>query len=196
MILNLSNGKYYIGQAFNFYDRCFEHFRLLRLNKHGNIYLQNAYNKYGEDCFQFTIIETVEDQSQLTQIEQIWIDVSDCCNQKIGYNICPIAYSVRGIKLSFYTRIKMSNSAKIKIFSDVHRFNMSKSQLGKKHTIETKKKMSIAAKGKPKSEQHKINAGKAKRTFDKWPHDKGNRCTCRECKDKKNSYYRNKYNES
>ena len=45
------NGKSYIGQTVNFTARQNRHLRELRKNIHCNLALQNAFNKYGEDCF-------------------------------------------------------------------------------------------------------------------------------------------------
>ena len=52
-ILNIINGKSYIGSAINFDRRKKTHLRLLNKNSHHSIKLQNAYNKYGVDSFLF-----------------------------------------------------------------------------------------------------------------------------------------------
>lgn len=49
--------KQYIGSALNHEKRKREHFYNLKNNKHPNKKLQNAYNKYRVDCFEFKIIE-------------------------------------------------------------------------------------------------------------------------------------------
>jgi len=55
-IINTVNNKCYIGSSINIRKRKSQHQLRLRNNKHGNIYLQNAWNKYGEDKFVFEII--------------------------------------------------------------------------------------------------------------------------------------------
>ncbi len=56
-IENLVNGKKYIGLSINIEDRWYVHKTTLRGNYHDNSYLQNAWNKYGENNFEFWIIE-------------------------------------------------------------------------------------------------------------------------------------------
>lgn len=68
------NHKTYIGSSKNLYRRLLKHFALLRHNKHENAYLQNAWNKYGEDNFEWIIIEKC-DSSILTEREQYCIDL-------------------------------------------------------------------------------------------------------------------------
>lgn len=46
-ILNIKNGKFYIGSSNNIKVRWSQHKTLLKNNKHENKYLQNAWNKYG-----------------------------------------------------------------------------------------------------------------------------------------------------
>lgn len=57
-IRNIINGKMYIGKTgMNFGDRWDSHRSLLNNQKHDNQYLQNAWNKYGEENFEFIVIE-------------------------------------------------------------------------------------------------------------------------------------------
>lgn len=56
-IKNLINDKVYIGQSTNVESRLAHHRSSLRHNRHDNSYLQKAWNKYGEDNFEFSIIE-------------------------------------------------------------------------------------------------------------------------------------------
>ena len=51
------NGKVYIGSSTDIFVRWNGHKCNLRLNKHGNRYLQNAWNKYEEESFVFSIVE-------------------------------------------------------------------------------------------------------------------------------------------
>lgn len=204
MILNLLNGKVYIGSTVHFRNRWNKHCNELNFNRHHSRYLQFAWNKYGEDTFQFTILKFIDDKSKLELIEQEYIDAFQASNSEYGYNYGPTAGSPLGLKRSketinklklaaltrapatFETRAKMSASAKVKVFTNEHRHKMAIAQTGRKHPEEVKDKIKLANIGKPKSEEHKRKNGLAKRTPDKWPHDKGNRCTCRDCQNKKN----------
>lgn len=53
--------KIYVGSAVNLRMRWYNHKTSLRKNKHVNSLLQRAWNKYGEECFVFEVIELVLD---------------------------------------------------------------------------------------------------------------------------------------
>lgn len=72
-IENKVNGKVYVGQSINIEQRFKFHERLLRQNKHENIYLQRSYNKYGSDAFNYIIIEECT-EDKLNEREMYWID--------------------------------------------------------------------------------------------------------------------------
>lgn len=122
-IVNKINGKYYVGSAVNFKRRWTEHRSKLKRNKHPNPHLQSAYNKYGENNFEYIICELVQ-IDKLLKIEQIYLD--ECKkNPKENYVIsyCAIA-PMLGRKPSEATKHKISLA-----------------KLGRKHTLETKIKM-------------------------------------------------------
>lgn len=56
-ISNLVNAKSYIGVSIDYISRWKQHRRALKNNRHCNKKLQNAWNKYGEECFEFQVIE-------------------------------------------------------------------------------------------------------------------------------------------
>jgi group I intron endonuclease len=73
-IENLVNGKVYVGQTVKKPKRRFQlHKSRLKRNIHHGLYLQNAWNKYGEDNFKLSMIEKccIED---LDNREIYWID--------------------------------------------------------------------------------------------------------------------------
>lgn len=51
------NEHSYIGSSINIYYRLKRHISDLLKNKHANKYMQNAFNKYGKDNFNFEVIE-------------------------------------------------------------------------------------------------------------------------------------------
>lgn len=93
-ITNLSNGKVYVGSAVNLKTRKRVHFNNLRKNKHHNVYLQNSFNKHGENSFEFSILEYVT-LDRLIIREQHWIDQYDF---NVLYNLSPTAGSPLGVK--------------------------------------------------------------------------------------------------
>ena len=74
----LITNKYYIGSSINIKSRFNAHKRKLILQKHSNNILQNQWNKYGEQNFEFKILEEVkisEDTSnQVRLLEQKYFE--------------------------------------------------------------------------------------------------------------------------
>lgn len=83
-IRNLINGKRYIGQSIDICKRWIFHKWELNNNCHVNSHLQRAWNKYGEENFEFIIIELCT-QEELNQKEIFWIEKFD--SHKNGYNL-------------------------------------------------------------------------------------------------------------
>lgn len=75
MIFSYNTGNFYIGSSNNIEIRKKKHLLHLLNKKHCNTYLQNLYNKYGEDFLKFYIIEEVQDKNNLRKIEQTYIDI-------------------------------------------------------------------------------------------------------------------------
>lgn len=107
-IINTNTGKIYIGSAVDLRRRLYAHLKSLRRNSHDNTYLQNAWNKYGEDSFEFSVIEIVDDKSKLLEVEQKWINQTLCYKRDKGYNISPTAGSTLGLKHTKEQRLKNS----------------------------------------------------------------------------------------
>lgn len=163
--------------------RIIEHFRLLRINKHYNHYLQNAYNKYGEENFTSSIIceywcITVK---ELGEYEKYYINLYD--SFKNGYNLTEGGDGTSGFwkgrKHSTATKEKQ-RSVKLGELNPVYNKHwkateeqkIANSQRQKGHNMgelnpskrpESRKKISDALTGKPKSEEHKKNLSIAKK---------------------------------
>lgn len=88
-IENLINGKKYIGSSVNIHKRLLEHKRLLNLNTHHNKYLQNSWNKYGENNFIFYVVKLmfVKNEITLRKYEEYFIKKFRCLYNENGYNI-------------------------------------------------------------------------------------------------------------
>lgn len=149
-ILNKINGKSYIGSAVDINNRWALHRSHFKNNQNSQ-YLQNAWNKYGEDAWQWNILEYVCNLELLIEIEQYWIDFLETSNFNFGYNICSIAGSSLGLKRSEETK----NKLRLKIISEETKKKISEakkgkpsSMMGKLHSEESKIKMSEAKKGK------------------------------------------------
>lgn len=74
-IFNTGKQSVYIGSSNNIYKRWIEHRSLLNNNKHHCSHLQNAWNKYGGDAFEFRILESPNvSREELFECEQKWYD--------------------------------------------------------------------------------------------------------------------------
>lgn len=150
-IINKINGKCYVGSATNLSTRIKTHEHKLEKNIHDNIYLQNAWNKYGKEKFCFFALEYVE-KKELLNTEQYYLDLFLSYNMKHGYNINPKADSRFGAKCSNESKKKMSEANKkwrksrIMIMSIETKKKISEANKGKTFSEETIKKMSDSAK--------------------------------------------------
>jgi len=102
-ITNLITKDFYIGSAINFNNRKWGHISSLRKNKHKNQFIQNSWNKYGEDAFIFEVVEIVDKKENLITREQYWIDTLSPT-----FNLAKIAGSPLGIKHTDESKQNMS----------------------------------------------------------------------------------------
>lgn len=124
-IVNLVNGKKYIGSAVNFKQRKGSHLSRLRRGVHHSPSLQNSYVKHGEISFEFKILEEVSNTEFIMQREQYYLDVFKTYDPKIGYNICKVAGSTIGTKQSEETIKKRAESHRGRKVSPEGRLRMS-----------------------------------------------------------------------
>ena len=106
-IRNTLNNKLYIGSSKNISNRIKHHSWQLNSNRHHNKHLQKSWNKYGEDNFEFGIIEIVDNIEELFDAEQAWMDYFESYNDKKGYNISAYAECPCGYPVSDETREKL-----------------------------------------------------------------------------------------
>ena len=134
-IVCLAKDGAYIGKTYSkvgFDKRFQQHIRLLIANKHYNIHLQRAWNKYGKDNFIFRILEYCIDEV-LNQREISWIS-----NYKM-------------LKRNIYNMTDGGTGGATmtgKIFSKEHRKKLSEAKKGHIATEKTRLKMSIARNGR------------------------------------------------
>ena len=72
-IFNTFNGKKYIGSSKDIYNRLHEHLHNLRAGNSHNKHLQAAWNRYGEENFQFNVLEFCKEEERFNK-EQYYID--------------------------------------------------------------------------------------------------------------------------
>lgn len=107
-IENIVNGKLYIGQTVGKPARRFQlHKSRLKRNKHENPYLQNAWNKYGEEDFVFSVIG-IYSWVELDSIEVSFIkqykELNICYNLESGGHFQKTLHESTKKKLSERTK--------------------------------------------------------------------------------------------
>lgn len=140
-ILCVSTGKIYIGSARDIGVRWQKHRGDLEHGKHQNRHLQKAWQKYGADAFQFTVIELVFEVCLLER-EQYWLDRLQPFRNR-GFNICTRAGSSLGVKRSDEYKAKLSELARARMADPERRAAVSRVHKGK--TISDKHKETARA---------------------------------------------------
>ena len=88
LIRNTVNEKVYIGQTSRpLQMRLDEHLGDLVVGIHYNKHLQSAFKTYGNDCFEFDVLEANVLVEDLTRREKYWIEYYDSLNPEKGYNL-------------------------------------------------------------------------------------------------------------
>jgi len=168
---NIVNGKWYIGSSKHIWHRWKAHISSLRCGKHRNNFLQNAWNKHGEGCFEFIILEECLASERMIR-ENIWMGTHRSLVELSGYNLKTAdpentVYSEKakikmrltkstpewkakasaaqmGHKTSQETKDRIREAHIGQKASAATREKMSKARLGKKHSEEWKLKQSVA----------------------------------------------------
>lgn len=143
-ILNISNGRFYVGSSVQIESRIFKHLAFLRRGDHPNKHLQAAFSKYKEQNFDFELLEVCQ-KSELLAREQHYID-----SLNPEYNICKVAGNTLGYRHNHAARNKMSiaNAG-------------NKRHLGKAHSEETKKIIGDLAAQRTHTEDAKLKISKS-----------------------------------
>lgn len=139
---------FYVGSAVKPKRRRWEHWDALKKNRHHCTALQTAWNEFGEDAFEFEVIEEVEDESKLLAIEDMYLA------QHAGNHYCYNTAMSTQIPSSTQSEVreKISHSLREHYAENEH------PRQGKKHTPETLAK--IAANRIPPSGENHYRYGK------------------------------------
>lgn len=188
-ILNMTNGKMYVGSAVDVGYRWRKHRECLDRGSHHSIKLQNAWRKYGADAFTWRVVEVLDDAAQLVPREQFWLDYFNTVRR--GYNVCPTAGSRLGSRQSEETKRKIAEAGRGRTHTAESRQRISQTKLenpsatqrlaaiasnkrrtGQRHkhpmSAEHRRKIADALKGKVRSPEHcrKISEGKRRNMTD------------------------------
>lgn len=173
-----TNDRKYIGSSINTWKRWIRHRSDLRRGVHHSLHLQRAWDKYGEDFFEFVVLEECPIE-QLLEREQHYLDLySDKYNcvlvagSCLGYRHTPedlerISAAMRGNKNplghvhSSASRAKMSASHTGHEVSEAARSKLRAANTGHKHTDEARANMSVAQKGHTVSQEQRAKVSAA-----------------------------------
>ncbi len=154
-IRSLIDERCYVGSAVSIYNRWKGHRTSLRKGRHENPKLQNFYNKYGESCLEFVVLEFCS-KIKLVEREQLFLD-----RLTPEFNVHPNARSPLGRKFTAemiekcrkaqQRRFEAERAAGIKRVSPMK---------GKRHSSQAKAKLRAARLGRemPEEVKRKISA--------------------------------------
>lgn len=159
-IVNLVNGKRYIGSAQSLHKRRGQHWTRLRNGWHHSRHLQNSWNKYGEQrfCFKVLLFCRIDD---LLFYEQRAIDVL-----KPELNVCLTAGSTLGRRHSPATRAKIGArkvGLKMAPRSIEHREAISRALVGKQKDAAHAEKFQAGRRAFVQTEEHRAGVSAALR---------------------------------
>lgn len=104
-ITTIHNNKIYIGKTEDrFIERYWSHYWHLKSNSHYNQYLQNVFNKYGDEDFVFEVLEECDCNSNIMEKEIHYISIYN--SMSIGYNMTVGGDGVKGFIISREIRMK------------------------------------------------------------------------------------------
>lgn len=103
-IEDVVNGSCYVGGTKNLQSRRRQHFSDLKLGKSTSTKMQFDYDMLGRACFSFSVLEFVDDENELVEKEQKWLDIL-----KPIYNTNEIA----GRYIGDYARTEEANRKRV-----------------------------------------------------------------------------------
>lgn len=132
-IENVATGGFYVGSAVNHRRRKWEHWASLKKGTHHCAALQKAWNEFGEDAFEFVVMEEIPDDD-LLHVEDTYLlsnaTVPDCYNTALS--------TLTSVASQPDVRAKISATLK-----EIYAANPGQHpRVGKKHTDESKGKIS------------------------------------------------------
>jgi group I intron endonuclease len=135
---NKINGKIYIGKTINSFAKRKSGHKYNAFKCSSKYPFHSALRKYGFENFEWSIIDTAENEDKLNGKEVYWIKFYNTTNKKYGYNLTNGGDGISGWKHSEKTKRKYSEDRR----GEKH------PMYGKHHSEESKKKLSESLKGK------------------------------------------------
>ena len=142
--IKLGADSSYIGSTKNLKKRCSQHLSQLISNIHDNKFIQNDFNKYGMDSYQFSILELTSDQYSALKLEEKLIKEYFLCGKKLynktldGRGISNPIESSDNSNINLIDRKKFVENSKNKNLNEVpskHNLTQKKDSGGRFRTI-------------------------------------------------------------
>lgn len=150
-IVNIVNGKRYVGSSCNIRKRWGAHVLALNTCNHENKHLQASWVKHSVAAFTFIIEEECCTEALLS-LEDVYMNTYKSMNQKFGYNIRPAERPTHSVASKL--KIGLANTGRKKTEETLSK--MSKAASGKKKSDATKAKISAALKGRITGDETKL----------------------------------------
>jgi len=166
-IINTVNGIKYVGSAIDLYSRLTHHRRALELNQHENPHLQNSWNFYGGDKFEWDILEFCTPEVRIlhehhTVISENLLDRSKGYNLRLPVEVGRPASTRKGVPLPVETKEKIQRTlagrkppkaaiVALRLFNEQRKAQGTPGpNAGRVFSEEARKNMSKSKRGKPK----------------------------------------------
>lgn len=155
-------GYYYGGRTHDFDNRWRYHLWSLRAGRHGNVWVQHVFDKYGESTFQPVVFAFLEDEDERVRREQEWLNQHfgkpNCLNLSASAATQP---SFKGHKHSDETRKHLSATLKGREFSLEHREALAESATGREFPAEIGIKLAERNRARVWTEENRRRASEA-----------------------------------
>jgi group I intron endonuclease len=161
--------RIYIGSTTNYKLRKSQHLYKLKTNTHENSKLQNYYNKYGVENFEFKVIELLEetDLLKIREIEQSYLNkyfaqeyiISNRLDKRFDELTLNISPEV-SMEIHYWTEERRERQRlrnKSRVWTEYSKQKMKNSKRGIKRSLEAKQKTSLSLKNFYKEIKNKEN---------------------------------------
>lgn len=141
-ILQKGTSRHYVGSSLDVSARWSAHRHMLRKGAHHSPHLQRAWDRYGQDAFEFVLLEKVDDPALLVERESWWIAEKGAADPKAGFNVGPVAGSRAGVPHSEQSRAAISAAMRGRRLSAEHREKIGAANLGKRRSEDERARIS------------------------------------------------------
>jgi group I intron endonuclease len=156
-IRNRMTGHIYVGSSSRVERRFYAHHYFLTRGTHKNDLLQSAWQEWGEESFDWSVITIFQDIFSARAAEQRLLDLINCWSLPT-YNLC---FDSKGALLTDRSRRKISDALRGRKFTEEHKRRISNALIGRYYSPETRAKIGAFSRQRVHSDQTKAKIGSA-----------------------------------